>query len=130
MESCQKNNANSVTPNIPITQDSTDTQTGINYKQLINTFWIDSRDVNEYDLGFRFSSDTSVTYSFIGYADPIRYDSVFYFWNFVKPDTLTIFDDMKHTNTIGVFTIYSITDSLIRCHISAYTDTVDLWRVF
>ncbi len=130
MESCQKNNSNSITPTTPNIQDSAETQTGINYKQLINTFWIDSRDVNEYDIGFRFSSDTSVTYSFIGYADPVRFDSVYYFWNFVKPDTLTIFDDMKHTNVIGVFTIYSITDSLIRCHISAYTDTVDLWRVF
>lgn len=134
--SCQKTGANSGTPPNsdkppdPVVNDSTATQTGMNYKQLINTFWIDSRDVGQYDIGFRFSSDSSVTYSYIGYIYPVRYDSAFYYWNFVKPNTLTIFADMQHSGVIGTFTIYSLTDSLMRCHISAYTDTISLWRVF
>ena len=135
-ESCQKTGANPVTPPNPVIppdpviKDSTATETGMNYKQLVNTFWIDSRDVGVYNLGFRFSSDSSVTYSFMGYVYPIRYDSVFYYWNFVKPNTLTIFEDTQHNGWIGTFTIYSLTDSLIRCHISAFPDTTSLWRVF
>ena len=125
--SCQKNDINQHNTD-PNTSDSTKDNSKLNYSLLNNKFWISGTDPNEYEMGFRFYGDSSVTYSFMGNLYPtITYDSVYGFSRISKPDTLQVFVD---GGSIGGFKMYSITDSTFTCAFLQGSDTILFTRIF